>query len=70
MSPTANQLLAEPLLTEQQVAALLNVSVASIRRRRLLKRPPDFIKIGSSVRYRRQSVELLVQRGEHKLDPP
>ncbi len=70
MSPTANQLLSEPLLTEQQVAALLNVSVASIRRRRLLRRPPDFIKIGSSVSYRRQAVELLVLRGEQKLDPP
>jgi hypothetical protein len=70
MGPTANQLLSEPLLTEQQVAELLNISVASLRRRRLLRRPPDFIKIGSSVRYRRQSVELLVLLGEQKLDPP
>lgn len=70
MCPTPNQSVPEPLLTEQQVAKLLSVSVATIRRRRLLRHPPDFIKIGSSVRYRHEAVELLISRGEHNVAEP
>lgn len=39
------------LLNEKEVAAILNVSVATIRRRRLFNQPPVFRKIGASVRY-------------------
>lgn len=45
------------LLTEKDVAALLNVSVATIRRRRLLGQPPRATKIGFAVRYKPADVE-------------
>ena len=39
------------LMTEQDVSKRLNVSVASLRRWRLTKRGPAFLKVGSLVRY-------------------
>jgi hypothetical protein len=54
----------EVLLTERDVAELLKVSIATIRRRRLLRKPPDWVKIGSSVRYTPDSVRLLIENGE------
>lgn len=58
----------ETLLTEYQVAHLLKVSVATIRRRRLLRQPPDFVKIGASVRYRREAIERLIASGEQRME--
>lgn len=54
----------ETLLTEHQVAELLRISVATIRRRRLLRQPPDFVKIGASVRYRREAIQRLIDNAE------
>jgi excisionase family DNA binding protein len=45
------------LLTEDEVAQQLRVSVASLRRWRLEKRGPQFIKVGSLVRYRAEEIE-------------
>lgn len=45
------------LLTEEEVANRLHVSLASIRRWRLERRGPQFIKIGSLVRYRPEDLE-------------
>jgi len=45
------------LLNEREVADLLGVSVATIRRRRLLKQPPTATKIGSSVRYKTSDID-------------
>jgi excisionase family DNA binding protein len=45
------------LLTEDDVAKELNLSLASLRRWRLEKRGPRFIKVGSLVRYRPEDVE-------------
>jgi hypothetical protein len=45
------------LQNEEQVAKQLNVSVASLRRWRLVNRGPQFIKVGSLVRYRPDDVE-------------
>jgi hypothetical protein len=45
------------LQTEEQVAKQLNVSVASLRRWRLVNRGPQFIKVGSLVRYRLDDIE-------------
>jgi excisionase family DNA binding protein len=39
------------LMTENEVSKRLNVSVASLRRWRLLRRGPAFVKVGSLVRY-------------------
>ncbi len=45
------------LLTEDDVAKQLNLSLASLRRWRLEKRGPRFIKVGSLVRYRPEDIE-------------
>ena len=45
------------LLTEDDVAKQLHVSVASLRRWRLLGRGPQFHKVGALVRYRPEEVE-------------
>jgi excisionase family DNA binding protein len=45
------------LLTEDEVAEQLHVSVASLRRWRLERRGPQFIKVGSLVRYRPEDLE-------------
>jgi hypothetical protein len=45
------------LLTEEDVAEQLHVSVASLRRWRLERRGPQFIKVGSLVRYRPEELE-------------
>jgi hypothetical protein len=45
------------LLTEEQFAEQPHVSVASLRRCRLERRGPQFIKVGSLVRYRPEDLE-------------
>jgi hypothetical protein len=45
------------LMTEHEVSKRLNVSVASLRRWRLLGRGPAFLKIGSLVRYRPEDLD-------------
>lgn len=45
------------LLTECDVAQRLHVSLASLRRWRLERRGPRFIKVSSLVRYRPEDVE-------------
>lgn len=43
-------------LNEKEVAAYLRVSVATLRRRRLLNQPPRATKIGAAVRYNLKDV--------------
>jgi len=45
------------MLNEQQVADYLNMSVGVVRKWRLFRKGPKFVKIGSAVRYRNQDVE-------------
>ena len=45
------------LMTEDEVSKRLNVSVASLRRWRLQRRGPTFIKVGVLVRYRPEDLE-------------
>ena len=45
------------LMTEYDVAQRLHVSLASLRRWRLERRGPRFIKVSSLVRYRPEDVE-------------
>ena len=40
------------LMTETEVAKRLNVSLGSVRRWRLERRGPAFVKVGALVRYR------------------
>jgi predicted DNA-binding transcriptional regulator AlpA len=48
---------APELLNEHQVAKSLQLSVASVRRWRLFRTGPKYLKIGAAVRYRREDVE-------------
>jgi excisionase family DNA binding protein len=45
------------LMTEDEVSKRLNVSVASLRRWRLLNRGPAFLKVGSLVRYQPEELD-------------
>jgi len=45
------------LLTETDVAERLKVSLASVRRWRLKRRGPIFVKVGTLVRYRPEDLE-------------
>ena len=47
----------ETLLNEHDVARITSLSIASVRRWRLLDKGCPFVKIGSSVRYVRSDVE-------------
>jgi len=51
----------ETLLTEHEVARLLNVSVGTIRRRRLLRQPPEWRKIGANVCYEPSAVRRVIE---------
>jgi excisionase family DNA binding protein len=44
-------------LTEKEVARQIRVSLASLRRWRLEKRGPRFVKVGALVRYRPEDLE-------------
>ena len=44
-------------LTEKEVAKQIKVSLASLRRWRLLQRGPRFVKVGALVRYRPEDLE-------------
>jgi hypothetical protein len=48
------------LLDENTVAKLLNVSVATLRRWRMLRKGPDFSRVGGHIRYRPSSVEQYI----------
>jgi hypothetical protein len=50
----------QSFLIEQEVSKRLNVSVASLRRWRLEKRGPMFVKVGSLVRYRPEDLDSWV----------
>lgn len=54
MSPTHNGI--NNLLNEHDVARITGLSVASVRRWRLLRQGPKYLKIGSAVRYRAEDI--------------
>jgi predicted DNA-binding transcriptional regulator AlpA len=59
------------LMTEEEVSKRLSVSVASLRRWRLLSRGPQFIKVGALVRYRPEDLDewlTTLPRGGGKSD--
>ena len=49
------------LLTEHDVARITGLSVASVRRWRLLRMGPKYIKIGAAVRYRPEDVSVWLE---------
>ena len=53
----------ENLLNEYDVARITGLSVASVRRWRLLRQGPKYLKIGAAVRYTPESIrEFLATR--------
>lgn len=52
---TANSTL-ETLLNEHEVARITGLSVASVRRWRLLRQGPKYLKIGAAVRYKAEDI--------------
>jgi predicted DNA-binding transcriptional regulator AlpA len=57
---TANNSI-ETLLNEHDVARVTGLSVASVRRWRLLGRGPRFLKIGAAVRYRLEDLQAWLE---------
>lgn len=56
------------LLCEQELAQELRVSVASLRRWRLLRQGPNFLKVGSLVRYRPDDIAEWLETRSHNRD--
>lgn len=54
MAATSSPL--QELLTERDVSRITGMSVASIRRWRLLRQGPRFIKVGAAVRYKTEDI--------------
>lgn len=52
----------QALLDERAVARLTGMSVASVRRWRLLRRGPHYLKLGSAVRYRPADIRAWLER--------
>ena len=59
----------QSFLNKQEVSKRLNVSVATLRRWRLEKRGPTFIKVGSLVRYRPEDLDSWVAALQTGGDP-
>ena len=57
---TANNTL-ETLLNEHDVARITGLSVASVRRWRLLRQGPKYIKIGAAVRYKPEDISAWLE---------
>jgi len=51
----------ETLLNEHDVARITGLSVASVRRWRLLRQGPKYIKIGAAVRYKPEAVSAWLE---------
>jgi predicted DNA-binding transcriptional regulator AlpA len=49
------------LLNERDVARITGLSVASVRRWRLLRRGPKYLKIGSAVRYKSEDISAWLE---------
>jgi predicted DNA-binding transcriptional regulator AlpA len=47
----------ETFLNEYELAEMLNISVATVRRWRFFHVGPQYVKLGASVRYRRADIE-------------
>jgi len=51
----------ETLLNEREVARVTGMSLASVRRWRLLRQGPRFLKIGSAVRYKPEDISAWLE---------
>jgi len=53
--------LPQELLTERDVVRITGMSVASVRRWRLFREGPKYLKIGSAVRYRPEDISAWLE---------
>ena len=51
----------ENLLNEHDVARITGLSVASVRRWRLFRQGPKYLKIGAAVRYRAEDISAWLE---------
>ena len=51
----------ETLLNEHDVARITGLSVASVRRWRLFRRGPKYLKIGAAVRYKPEDISAWLE---------
>jgi predicted DNA-binding transcriptional regulator AlpA len=51
----------DSLLSEHDVARVIGLSVASVRRWRLLRQGPKFLKLHSAVRYRAEDLKAWLE---------
>jgi predicted DNA-binding transcriptional regulator AlpA len=49
------------LLNEYEVAGITGLSVASVRRWRLIRQGPKYLKIGAAVRYRPEDISAWLE---------
>jgi predicted DNA-binding transcriptional regulator AlpA len=59
MAATGNPL--QELLTERDLARVTGLSVASVRRWRLLRQGPKYLKIGAAVRYKPEDISAWLE---------
>ncbi len=55
----------QELLTERDVARITGLSVASVRRWRLFRLGPKFLKLGAAVRYKPEDVAAWLESRPH-----
>jgi predicted DNA-binding transcriptional regulator AlpA len=48
-------------LNDKEVAALLGVSVATVRRWRLFRQGPKYLKLGAAVRYKPEDISAWIE---------
>ncbi len=62
----------ETLLNEHDVARITDLSVGSVRRWRLLRQGPKYIKIGAAVRYKAEDISAWLESrpsgGGHQME--
>ncbi len=51
------------LLDEKEVASILNINVATLRRWRWAGKGPRFLKIGGAVRYAQSDIAAFIEAG-------
>jgi len=53
----------KPFLREGEVAILLDISKSNLQKRRLKQLPPEHVKIGRNVRYKREVIQQYIDKG-------
>ncbi|MDY0277864.1 MAG: helix-turn-helix domain-containing protein [Acholeplasma sp.] len=50
-----------PIVSEKEAARILGISVHTMRARRFKGLPPEYLKVGKSVRYEREALERFLE---------